>query len=78
MGVEERDVRRGARLVAPFGACRSSIERVFVSQSSGSAGGRKCVMGLGCLQQGKRGCASRSRIACEQPSRLSKVEAVEV
>ena len=37
-----RDVRRVARLVAPFGACRSSIEPVVVSHSSGSAGSRNC------------------------------------
>ena len=31
--VGEREVRRDARLVPPFGACRCSIERVFASKS---------------------------------------------
>ena len=35
-------------------------------------------MGLGCLRQRKWGCASRSVIACEQPSWLEKAVAAEV
>ena len=38
VGVEEREVRCDAHLVAPYGECRCSIEPVFVSRSHSRKG----------------------------------------